>query len=151
VFYKRFGKIIARARSKGADSAIEDLEAATPVSSGRLRDGYNKREKPNSAEVYNEEEYYDYVNLGTGIWGPLGQVIFPVNSRTFKFRGKGAGYPRKDIFPRHVIGHRPRNLNAAIDKAKMINSMGRIVSEESHRAYEEGRKRTAALRAARRK
>ena len=144
---KRMNKIINSSLQKGTQEAEEDLEEATPVASGRLRAGYFRCVKGNEGQVGNEEEHYDYVNLGTGVLGPLGRIIYPQNTKTFKFKSNLAGYPRKFIYPRSVIGHRPRNIDDAIDRARVINSMGRVITEETLRAYEEGRKRTAGLRA----
>lgn len=68
-----------------------------------------------AVQVGTKIQYAIYVHEGTGIYGPKGQLIFPVNAKFLSWKKKGGGR----VFARFVRGMKPNPfLRDAVDAAK---------------------------------
>jgi HK97 gp10 family phage protein len=113
--------IIARDMLRRGYKVERRAKELCPVDTGRLRASISLvqvfRNNVPVVQVGTNVYYAQYVEFGTGIYGPRHQRITPKNGRYLVFKPRGS---RDKVFARSVAGSRPRPflteaLPAALD------------------------------------
>jgi Bacteriophage HK97-gp10, putative tail-component len=98
--------------AEAVDDVTTAVEAAArrrcPVDSGALRASIRSQVTIHGnlviGEVYTDLDYGFYVQQGTGVYGPSGRPIRPVQARVLAWPARGGGM----VFARVVRGQRPQ-------------------------------------------
>lgn len=102
---------------------LEQVREATPVDSGELRDGWVLQDLDQGIRLLNEVEHGLWVLEGTGVFGPVGDVIRPVTARVMAFEVSG-----EKVFAREVRGVQERPfITAAFDEEEVAEEMGDLI------------------------
>ena len=84
-----------------------NIQRNAPVDQGKLQGGWFISPYPGlGGSVHSNAHYTSYVNDGTGIYGPRGQVIRPKSKKALKFTTKGG----TTVFAKYVRGIKPRRF-----------------------------------------
>lgn len=86
----------------------------TPVDEGHLAGSFRKTESRNKVVMSTSAKYAEYLNEGTGVYGPRGQPIRPVKKKALKWSGKDGTFIRKSvkgIKGRHFIEEAVKQLD----------------------------------------
>lgn len=105
---------------------ISALEEETPVTSGEMKRAWNVfKEKDLVYVITNDTEYAEYVERGTGIFGPHKKRIYPKNARVLTFKIGGIR-----VFAHSIKGQMPQLILHKIAHSKKIEDEFRVGLEK---------------------
>ena len=99
----------------------------TPKDTGHLAGSWRKTEERNKVVMSTSAKYAEYLNEGTGIYGPRDKPIVPVRKKALKWNGKGGTFIRrsvKGIEGRHFVEEAVKRLDS-----KMPNVLQQAVDK----------------------
>ena len=117
-------RIIRRGLQRSALAVQREQQIGAPVDEGRLRADIDvemdPRPIPTWAKIGPKVFYAKFVELGTGLFGPLHRLIRPVNAKVLAWSANG-----QQFFRRSVRGSRPQpfiapSLPAAMGQIRRI-------------------------------
>lgn len=103
-------------------------EGVTPKDTGHLASSFRKTESREKIIMSTSAKYAEYLNEGTGVYGPRGQVIKPTNKKALAWGGKNGNFVRKSvkgIKGRHFVEKAIQRLDE-----KMPSILQQAVSKE---------------------
>lgn len=106
IFPERVEQSMDQALNTVGPRVLQDLQDATPIASGELRDAWAMLPFDNGILFENAAPHAHWVLEGTGIFGPVGQPIRPVSKKKMKFEGRSG----EIVFAREVQGMRGRDF-----------------------------------------
>lgn len=81
--------IVKKGKNLVAQNMIRNLTQNSPVDTGKLKGWFPYRNEDTIVDIRSPAEYAGYVNDGTGIYGPHGQLIVNVGRKMVFVRYKG--------------------------------------------------------------
>ncbi len=103
---------------------LKDLQDATPVASGELRDAWAMLLLNNGILFENAAEHAHWVLEGTGVFGPVGQPIRPVSARKMVFIASSG----EKVFAREVQGMPGRDfISAAFNDDEITEQIADLI------------------------
>lgn len=99
---------------------LGELKKLSPVDHGRLQGSWSIFERTNETRTIKSSAHYaEYVNRGTGLYGPFKQKIYPVNGKylSFIYKGKRIAVPwTRGMKPSHFVEKSIENTEKRIDE-----------------------------------
>jgi len=92
----------------------------TPVDEGHLTGAWSTQKSSNGVQMTNSAEYAVYQNEGTGVFGPRGRMITPVNARVLHWEKGGTHFfarSVKGVEGKHFV---EKSLDAVEEKMPSI-------------------------------
>lgn len=109
---------LVEAATVASDPVKRTIQARAPKRTGNLARGIymtRKTEPPRVAlEARTHVVYTKYVIEGTGLYGPTGQRIYPVQAKVLRWRESG-----QTMFARSVAGQHPNNFVKAAENTAL--------------------------------
>lgn len=105
-----------------ATELIRSLQIKSPVDEGNLQNSWTQTASDDdSRQISSDKEYADYVNNGTGVFGPTGSPILPKNGGVLVFTAKSGDL----VFAKSVQGIEGKHfVEASIEEVEgKINSI----------------------------
>ena len=98
--------IVKRGKNLVAQNMIRDLTKNSPVDTGKLKGWFPYKNEDTVVEIRSPAEYAGYVNDGTGIYGPRGQVIYRKDiGKPFAFNVGG-----KMVYVKYIKGQKGQHF-----------------------------------------
>lgn len=115
----RFIKIQEKTLNYTSSFLLGELKKFSPVDHGRLQGSWSIFDKTKESHTIKSSAHYaDYVNRGTGLYGPFKQKIYPKNSNhlSFVYDGKKIAVPWvKGMKPRKFVEKSIENTDKRVD------------------------------------
>ena len=104
---------------------LQALKDATPVGeTGELREGWVMINVDKGLLFRNDVEHATWVEEGTGIFGPIGQMITPTNAKKLRFVARDGA----TVFTKAVKGQRPQPfIDEAWDEDEVVDDIADLV------------------------
>ncbi len=121
----RAAESIDQALSIMGSRMLQELQDATPKGeTGNLAAGWTVFPVDQGLHFINEVEYATWVEEGTGIFGPTGQIITPKNAKKLRFVARDGTL----IFTKSIKGMQERPfIDAAWDEDEMADEIADLV------------------------
>lgn len=98
--------IVKKGKNLVAQNMIRNLTQNSPVDKGKLKGWVPYRNEDTMVDIRSPAEYAGYVNDGTGIYGPRGQLIYRKDiGKPFSFNVGG-----KMVFVRYIKGQKGQHF-----------------------------------------
>ena len=98
--------IIKKGKNLVAQNMIRNLAQNSPVDTGKLKGWFPYRNEDTLVEIRSPAEYAGYVNDGTGIYGPRGQLIYRKDiGKPFAFNAGG-----KMVYVKYIKGQKGQHF-----------------------------------------
>lgn len=112
---EKIDQAIDRGLTLTALDTIRFAKQLTPVDHGRAQGAWvSEKTTDKTVEISNSAEYIDYLDQGTGIYGPKKQQIVPISGKVLAFKPpRGWGNVKSKsglVFFKSVKGIRPYNI-----------------------------------------
>lgn len=115
----RFDKIRENVLNETSNDLLAELKKNSPVDHGRLQGSWSIFDRTNETRtIKSSANYAEYVNRGTGLYGPYKQKIYPVNGKylSFNYKGKKIAVPWvRGIKPKKFVEKSIRNTKSRLD------------------------------------
>jgi len=136
--FKDFGDKINRLSHKIMEYTTQELlrniKINSPVDTGRLQGSWmvSRGESTNSTTIMSSTKYADYLDKGTGLYGPNHAMVYPKKGKFLVFTPHTGPFSGKTVFAKHVRGIKPRHF-----VEDSINQTTNRLEEFSIRAIQE--------------
>ncbi len=106
---------------------LQEIQDGTPVGeTGDLRQGWVVFPVDQGLHFRNEVEYSAWVEEGTGVFGPSGQIITPKTAKKLRFVARDGAL----IFTKSILGMPGRSfVEDALDEDNITNQIADLVVE----------------------
>lgn len=116
----RFDKIKETVLNETSEDLKAELKKNSPVDNGILHNSWDIFNRTNETRtIKSSANYAEYVNSGTGLYGPYKQKIYPKNGKLlgpFKYKGRKIAVPwTRGIKPRKFVEKSIRNTKSRLD------------------------------------